>query len=119
MDTTVELVVTGRNIAESDRYRSAVSAKLAELDRLNPDVVRYDVELSHELNPRQSKSGQRVVITSHGKGVTVRSEARGADLPAALDDAVGKLEGQLRRSHDRRVRRRLRNRRTTTEPGRA
>jgi ribosomal subunit interface protein len=119
MDAAVEVVVTGRNIAESDRYRPYVSAKLAELDHLNPNVIRYDVELNHELNPRQSRSAQRVVITSHGKGATVRAEARGADLPAVLDDAVGKLEGQLRRSHDRRVRRRYRNQRTTSESGRA
>lgn len=116
MDAAVEIVITGRNIAGPDRYRSQVSAKLAELDQLNRNVIRYEVELNHELNPRQSKSAQRVVITSHGK-TTVRAEACGADLIAVFDDAVGKLEGQLRRSHDRRVRRRPRSRRTTTELG--
>ncbi|MFC5236001.1 HPF/RaiA family ribosome-associated protein [Pseudonocardia zijingensis] len=74
--------------------------------------------LNHEPNPRQAKSAQQVVITSHGRGPAVRAEAVGVDLPAVLDDAVGKLEGRLRRRHDRRIRR-SRGRRATVETGRA
>ena len=114
MDAVVEIVVTGHNIVGADRYRSYVTAKLAELDRLNARVIRYDVELNHETNPRQSKSAQRVVITSHGRGPALRAEASGPELAAVLDDAVGKLEGQLRRRHDRLVRRRTRSLRATT-----
>jgi hypothetical protein len=40
-------------------------------------MIRYDVELDHENNPRQSKASQRVAILGHGKGRTVRAEARG------------------------------------------
>jgi ribosomal subunit interface protein len=64
-------------------------------------LFRYDVELDHENNPRQSKASQRVAILGHGKGGTVRAEARGPDFHAALDAAVAKLEAQLRRHHDR------------------
>jgi ribosomal subunit interface protein len=116
MDAAVEIVVTGHHIAGPDRYRLMVTGKLGRLDHLDRDTVRYDVELSHEPNPRQAKSAQRVVITSHGRGPAVRAEAAGIDLSAVLDDAVGKLEGRLRRRHDRRVRR-SRNRRTTVETG--
>jgi ribosomal subunit interface protein len=63
--------------------------------------MRYDVELDHENNPRQSKASQRAAILGHGKGGTVRAEAHGPDLHAALDAAVAKLEAQLRRNHDR------------------
>ena len=118
MDAVLEIIVTGHNIATPDRYRSHVTAKLAELDRLNSTVIRYDVELNHEPNPRQSKSAQRVVITSHGRGPALRAEASGAELTAVLDDAVGKLEDQLRRRHDRRVRRRTRSSRATAPTGR-
>jgi len=114
-----EIIITGHNISGSDRYRSYLSAKLTELDHLNRHVIRYDVELNHEPNPRRSKTAHRVVITSHGTGPAVRAEASGADLPAVFDDAISKLEGQLRRSHDRRVHRRSRTRRTSIGSDRA
>ena len=114
-----EIVISGHDVPGFDRYRSYLSAKLKKLDHLNRNVVRYDVELKHELNPGRSGSAQRAVITSHGTGPAVRAEAHGADVHAVLDEAIGKLEGRLRRNHDRRVRRRSRDGRTTIESGRA
>jgi ribosomal subunit interface protein len=118
MDIT-EIIITGHNITGSDRYRAHLAAELAALAHLNPNAIRYDVEFGHEPNPRQSKSAQRVVITSHGTGPAVRVEACGADLPAVLDEAISKLAGRLRRNHDRRVHRRSRPRRTTIGSGTA
>jgi ribosomal subunit interface protein len=102
MDAAVEIVVTGRNVDVSDRYRLLITQKLARLERYNENINRYDVELNHENNPCQSKASQRVAIAGHGKGPPVRAEARGPDFHTALDAAVGKLEARLRRSHDRR-----------------
>jgi ribosomal subunit interface protein len=106
VDTQVSLapqiVVTGRNVEVSARYRMYVAGKLAGLGRYSSHVVRYDVVLDHERNPRQSKVCQRVEINGRGKGPTVRGEAYGPDFHSALNAAVGKLEERLRRSHDRR-----------------
>jgi ribosomal subunit interface protein len=96
-----EIVVTGRNVAVSAHYRAHVAEKLVRLVRYSNHVVRYDVVLDHESNPRQSKVCQRVEITGRGKGPTVRGEAYGPDFHSALNAAVGKLEERLRRSHDR------------------
>jgi ribosomal subunit interface protein len=101
MDTPVEIVVTSRNVDMSDHFRLHITQKLAHLERYDSNLFRYDVELDHENNPRQSKASQRVAILGHGKGGTVRAEARGPDFHAALDAAVAKLEAQLRRHHDR------------------
>jgi ribosomal subunit interface protein len=98
----VDIVVKGRNVEVPDHYRVHVSAKMARLERYDSKVVRYDVELFHEPNRRQSKSCQRVEITGKGRGPVVRAEACAADFYAALDAAVGKLENRLRRTHDRR-----------------
>jgi ribosomal subunit interface protein len=65
-------------------------------------VIRIDVELAHERNPRQSSQCQRVEITCRSKGPVIRAEACAADFYAALDAAVLKLEARLRKSHDRR-----------------
>jgi len=99
----MDIVMTGRNVDVPAHYRVHVTDKLAHLQRYNSHVIRYDVELDHEKNPRQSKTCQRVEITGTGKGPTMRAEACGPDFYTALDAAVGKLEARLRRSHDRRV----------------
>jgi ribosomal subunit interface protein len=119
MNAPAEIVVTGRNMAVSSFNRSYIADKLAHLGHLNRHIIRFDVELNHEPNPRQSKSPLRAVITSRGKGPTVRAEARGAGAHAALDAAVGRLEGQLRRDHDRHQVHHYRHRRMTTGTGRA
>jgi ribosomal subunit interface protein len=98
----MDIVVKGRNVEVPDHYRVHVAEKLARLERYDRKVIRFDVELFHEPNRRQSKNCQRVEITGKGRGPIVRSEACAGDFYAALDSAVSKLENRLRRSHDRR-----------------
>ncbi|GAB2992783.1 ribosome-associated translation inhibitor RaiA [Amycolatopsis acidiphila] len=98
----MDIVVKGRNVEVPEHYRTHVSAKLMRLERYDKKVFRYDVELFHEPNRRQSKSCQRVEITGKGKGPAVRAEACAGDFYAALDAAVSKLENRLRRMADRR-----------------
>jgi ribosomal subunit interface protein len=98
----MDIVMTGRHVDVPAHYRVHVTDKLAHLQRYNSHIIRYDVELDHEKNPRQSKACQRVEITGTGDGPSVRAEACGPDFYTALDAAVGKLEARLRRSHDRR-----------------
>lgn len=98
----MDIVVKGRNVEVPEHYREHVSVKLTRLERYDKKVFRYDVELFHEPNRRQSKSCQRVEITGKGKGPAVRAEACAGDFYAALDAAVSKLENRLRRMHDRR-----------------
>jgi ribosomal subunit interface protein len=100
-----DIVVTGRNVAVPAHYRVHIAEKLARLERYGSHVsriVRYDVVLDHEKNPRLSKVCQRVEITGRGTGPTVRAEACGPDFRSVLDAAVAKLQETLRRSHDRR-----------------
>jgi ribosomal subunit interface protein len=98
----VNIVVKGRNVEVPDHYRVHVTEKLSHVERYDQKAVRYDVELFHERNPRQSKSCQRVEITGRCRGQVVRAEACGSDFYAALDAAVSKLDNRLRRVADRR-----------------
>ncbi|RSN65777.1 ribosome-associated translation inhibitor RaiA [Amycolatopsis sp. WAC 04182] len=98
----MDIVVKGRNVEVPDHYRALVSEKLARLERYDKKVIRYDVELFHEPNRRQSKNCQRVEITGKGRGPAVRAEACAGDFYAALDSALNKLENRLRKTHDRR-----------------
>ena len=100
----MEIVVRGRNVEVPEHYRQHVEDKVGQLERFDGKLkmLRMDVELFHEKNPRQSAHCQRVEITLRGKGPVVRAEADGADFYEALDLATGKLENRLRRAADRR-----------------
>ncbi|OLT46517.1 ribosomal subunit interface protein [Saccharomonospora sp. CUA-673] len=98
----MDIVVKGRNVQVPDHYREHVSEKLGRLERYDRKVIRYEVELFHEPNRRQSKNCQRVEITGKGKGPAMRAEASAGDFYAALDAAVSKIENRMRRAHDRR-----------------
>lgn len=97
-----DLVVTGRNVEVPAHFRAYVAEKLTRVERYDPTLYRFDVELTHERNRRQAKSCQRVEITGRGKGPVVRSEACADSFYAALEAAIAKLEGRLRRAGDRR-----------------
>jgi ribosomal subunit interface protein len=100
----MEIVVRGRNVEVPEHYRQHVEDKVGQLERFDGKLkmLRMDVELFHEKNPRQSAHCQRVEITLRGKGPVIRAEADGADFYAALDLAPQKLDARLRRAADRR-----------------
>lgn len=98
----MDIVVKGRNVEVPDHYREHVAEKLSKVERYDQKLMRADVELFHERNPRQSDTCQRVEITVMTKGPVVRAEAQAQDFYAALDCAINKLDARLRRSADRR-----------------
>ena len=98
----MEIVVTGRHVQVSERFRRHLDEKLAKVPQLAPRVQRLDVVVTHEANKHQSKGCDRVEITCHVKGPVVRAEACADDKYGALDMAMEKLLERLRRDHDRR-----------------
>ncbi|MGJ6963282.1 ribosome hibernation-promoting factor, HPF/YfiA family [Streptosporangium sp. G11] len=98
----MEIIVKGRHTGVSDRFRDLVNTKLARIERLDHKLIRVDVEVSKERNARIVDQRERVELTIHSRGPAVRAEASADDRFAALDIALGKLEGRLRRLADRR-----------------
>ncbi|NJC71551.1 ribosome-associated translation inhibitor RaiA [Planosporangium thailandense] len=98
----MDIVVKGLNVEVPDHYRQHVADKLQKIERYDQKIIRVDVELFHERNPRQSDHCQRVEITCVSRGPVVRAEACCADFYAALDAALAKLNARLRRTADRR-----------------
>lgn len=98
----MELVVHGRNVVVPDHYRVHVADKLAKLERYDQKIIRADVELHHERNPRQQTKCQHVEITCRTRGPVVRSEACAEDFYKALDMATERLERRFRQAADRR-----------------
>lgn len=98
----MEIVVRGRNVEVPDHFRLHVEECLARMERYDHKLIRVDVELLHERNPRQAEVCQRVELTCKSRGPVIRSEACSNDFYAALDQACNRLESRLRRSADRR-----------------
>jgi len=98
----VEIVLKGRRTEVPERFRRHVSDKLAKLERFARKVIRIDVEVSKETNPRRSDESHRIELTVHSKGPVVRAEAAADDRYAALDLAVDRLQTRLRKAADRR-----------------
>jgi ribosomal subunit interface protein len=98
----MEIVVRGRNVVVPDHYRQHVAEKLAKLERYDHKIIRTDVELQHEKNPRQNGSCQHVEITCRTRGPVVRSEGCAEDFYKALDLAADRLERRFRQAADRR-----------------
>lgn len=98
----MEIVVTGRQIKISDRFREVLEEKLAKVEQLAPRTQRVEVVLSHETTRGAPKGTERVEITCLAKGPVVRAEASSEDKYAALEMALDKLTERLRRVGDRR-----------------
>jgi ribosomal subunit interface protein len=98
----MEIVVRGRNVVVPDHYRQHVAEKLAKVERYDHKIIRTDVELQHEKNPRQNGSCQHIEITCRTRGPVVRSEACAEDFYKALDLAAERLERRFRQAADRR-----------------
>ena len=98
----MEVVVTGRHCEVSDRFRSHVEEKLSRLEKHDHRIIRVQVEVEKERNPRQHDRAVKVELTAFSKGPVIRAEAAAEDKMAALDLAVDKMAAQMRRAADRR-----------------
>jgi ribosomal subunit interface protein len=98
----VDIVVSGRHLTVSDRFREQVEEKLGKITQLEPRTRRVEVVLSHEENRRQGKPCDRVEVTCYAKGPVVRAEACAEDRYSALDMVLDKLMERLRRRSDKR-----------------
>jgi ribosomal subunit interface protein len=103
----VDIVVRGRHLDVSDRFREHVAGKVGKVDRFGLPITHVDVEISFEPNPRQADRAYEVELTCHGSGPVVRAEAHAPDKYAATDIALARLEERLRRAADRKRTRRV------------
>jgi ribosomal subunit interface protein len=111
----MDVVVTGRHCELSERFRDHVADKLGRLEKHDHRIMRVQVEVENERNPRQSDRAVRIELTAYSKGPVIRAEAAAVDKMGALDLAVDKMAAQMRRANDRKTRSH-RNRHAAGEP---
>jgi ribosomal subunit interface protein len=113
----MDIVLNSRQCELTDRFRGHVEEKLARLEKHDHRVIRVEVEVTKERNPRQADRAVRVQLTAFSKGPVIRAEAAAEDKLAALDQALDKMTAQMRRAADRK--RVHRGRRAPMSVGRA
>lgn len=85
--------IVGKNIEVTDAIRDAIQKKLRRMDKyfvIKDDVLCRAVVRAYQV-------GAKVEITIFTKEIDFRAEVRDNDLYAAVDFAIDKLEGQMRR----------------------
>jgi ribosomal subunit interface protein len=97
----MDVVVKGRHCEVSDRFRDLVQEKLVRLEKHDHRIMRVEVEVELEKNPRLSDRAVSVQLTAFSKGPVIRAEARAEDKVAALDTALDRMAAQMRRAADR------------------
>jgi ribosomal subunit interface protein len=98
----MDIVVKGRKVEVSDKFRQHATEKLSKVERLDHRIFRLEVEVCAEQNPRLAAVKDRVEVTCLSKGPVIRAEAASSDPYVALDLAMDKLESRLRRAADKR-----------------
>jgi ribosomal subunit interface protein len=97
----MDLVLTGRGTRVNEHLRQVTRHKLARLDRIEPRLLRLEVEVVSEKNPRQG-GAHRVEAVASTPRKTYRAHADARDVAAALDLVVERLERQIRDHHEKR-----------------
>lgn len=98
----MEITITGRRIEVAPRFQRHIEDKLAKVPQLDPRVVRAEVVVTYEPNPRRAKEAYRIEVTCQARRAVIRAEAAADEEYAALDLVLSKLTERLRRQHDRR-----------------
>lgn len=97
-----QVTITGRNVEVPEHFADRVNSKLAKIEKLDPTLTFFHVELQHENNPARGDRTDRIQITATGKGHIARAEAKEDSFYAALEVALGKMERSLRKVKVRR-----------------
>jgi len=98
----MELIIRGRNIEITDQIEAYARKRIARLERFLPTVSQAELELAQE-NTRSRDQRQIAQLTLRmTPGILLRAEERHADLLAAIDLVVDKMERRIERFKGRR-----------------
>ncbi len=98
----MNLILSGRGVELDDALRDYATEMLSRAQRFFDRIIRMEVELLHERNPRV-KDPDRVEITVKTPKETMRVHGEGLDHFAAIDVAADRLEAQVRKHKERLV----------------
>ena len=98
----MDITLRARNCDISTKVKDEARRKVEHATRIFDRIIDLEVSFSEEPNPRIPDPAS-VEITARSKGHTVRAVGAGADHHEAIDQAIDRLERQLRRYKTRLV----------------
>ena len=96
----MDLVLKSRTGRIPEAVKLLAEHQLAKLSRIDPRVVRVEVELREERNPRVP-GHQKVKVVARTPRRSFRASGAGEDAATALDQVVNRLDRQLTRYRSR------------------
>ena len=96
----MNLTISGHHLEVTPALRSYVTSKLDRIKRHFDQVVDVKVLLTLE-NMKEKERRQKAECNIHIKGIELFAESAHADLYAAVDELVDKLDRQVVRHKDR------------------
>lgn len=98
----MEVNITARNLAVSDRFREYVADRTHKVEQFAHKVQSIEIKVTRHDHSKTNGSQDQVELTVIEPGHVVRAEATAADKFSAFDIALSKLSERLRRAADRR-----------------
>jgi putative sigma-54 modulation protein len=96
----VNLILSGRGVELDQSLRDYATDKLTRAQRFFDRIIKMEVELRHERNPRVANP-DTVEVTVKTPRETLRVHGEGIDHYAAIDIAADRLEAQMRKHKGR------------------
>ena len=91
----MKVSVTSRHLKSTKGLRDYVEEKLLKISKYLSEPVEANVVLTGE------KFRQLSEVTITHSGLTTRGEGEATDMRSAIDDAIERIEKQLRRQKDK------------------
>lgn len=85
----MQITVSGQQIEVTEPLRNYASEKISRLQRHFDNMTTSNIVLHVEKNRHKAEA------TVHAKGATLHADAEGADMYAAIDALVDKLDRQV------------------------
>ncbi|OQA20801.1 MAG: putative sigma-54 modulation protein [Actinobacteria bacterium ADurb.Bin346] len=93
----MDFVVKSRNIELNEELKKRAEKKIRDrVTKYFDKVIKVEVELSREKNPKIAKNSI-VEVTVFTPGEIIRSKDSGSDMFEAIDKVANKLEGQIKK----------------------
>jgi putative sigma-54 modulation protein len=110
----MEIQIVTKNLEVTPHLEDYVEKKISKLDRFLPELDEVRVDLAVE-NTRSNAHSQVAQLTIWIGKTVLRAEERDADMFAAIDASLDKMQRQISRFRKRRQKRRQRSEQVLVE----
>jgi putative sigma-54 modulation protein len=100
-----KLVIKGKNIDVTPALKEYIGKKLSKLDKYAQHIIEVVVEMHVEKNPRIADNNI-IDVNIYANGAVLRAEEANPDMYASIDLVIDKLDRQMKKYEEKKVRNR-------------